>query len=353
MNPLFTRMQLGTPAAPGSAIAPRPSALRRWLKLAPGYALAGAGLVWVLHDFQFGALRAQVRHLHWAFVAPALLCDVLGFFCQGWRWQLLLRSSGKISVWRATQALLAGLFISEVTPMSLGELARSSLAARWMEARFAAIFPTVLIERLFDGVWLAIGLGVTALFVPLPEDLIVVRNVLSALVLTGAGALLFFILRQSRRLNTIPPPEPAEAAEPPRSFLAQLGAGLLHIGFRRDFYLSFALSLCFLLLQALTFWLMLRGYGLRLSFWAGTAVLIIVLIGTALPGPPGNVGTYQFSCVVGLALFGVGKTLATGFSIVVFSVLTIPLVAFGFFALSRSGTTLFHLRREIGGLTVH
>jgi hypothetical protein len=59
------------------------------------------------------------------------------------------------------------------------------------------------------------------------------------------------------------------------------------------------------------------------------------------------VGTYQFFTVVGLTLLGVDKTLATGFSVVVFLLLTIPLWAIGFLALSRSGTSLHALQEEI------
>ena len=330
-------------------------ALNRWWKLLPGYALALAGLLWVLHDFQFSALREQLLHLKWKYVALALLCDVLGYFCQGWRWQLLLRNLGDISVRRATQALLTGLFVSEVMPLSLGELARSYLAARWMNRRFAMVFPSVLIERLFDGVWITVALGLTALFVPLSEDLMIVGDVLGALVLLGVVALIWFFLRQPDFIPTSSPllQSRSRLMRPVISFLLQLKEGLRLIGFRRGFYYSFAVSLLFLLLQALAFWLMMWGYGLQYSFWVGAAVLIIVLIGTMLPGPPGNLGTYQVSCVVGLTLFGVSKSLATGFSLVVFAVLTVPLWLLGFLALSRSGTTLLHLRREVSGATIY
>ena len=54
------------------------------------------------------------------------------------------------------------------------------------------------------------------------------------------------------------------------------------------------------------------GYGLALSFWHGTAVLLIVRLGTAVPSAPSNVGTYQFFTIVGLTMFGVGRYLRSG-----------------------------------------
>ncbi|MBI1925922.1 flippase-like domain-containing protein [Candidatus Poribacteria bacterium] len=118
----------------------------------------------------------------------------------------------------------------------------------------------------------------------------------------------------------------------------------------RFFYIAFIVSLFLLVLQAVAFWLVMWAYGLRLSFWIGAVVFLIVYLGTALPNAPSNVGTYQFFCVVGLTLFGVEKTLATGFSVVVFILLTFPLWPIGFFALSRSGMTLRTLQNEINRL---
>jgi ABC-type branched-subunit amino acid transport system permease subunit len=50
--------------------------------------------------------------------------------------------------------------------------------------------------------------------------------------------------------------------------------------------------------------------------------------------------------VLGLTLFGLDKTTATGFSIVVFILLTLPLWAIGFFAISRTGMSLKTIREK-------
>jgi glycosyltransferase 2 family protein len=92
----------------------------------------------------------------------------------------------------------------------------------------------------------------------------------------------------------------------------------------------------------------MRGYGLDLSVWHGFAVVLIVHVGTMLPGAPSNLGTYQFFTVVGLTQFGVDKTLAGGFSMVVFLILTIPLWALGFVAFGRSGLIWHQIRTQMG-----
>jgi glycosyltransferase 2 family protein len=311
-----------------------------WLKLIPGYLLAVAGLAWVLHDFRFADLLAQIKQLKWEFAILALICELLGYICQACRWRLLLKSLGIISLWRATQALLAGLFISEVLPFSPGELARSYLAARWMNVRFASAFPTVLVERLFDGVWIATGIGLTAIFLPLPEEFLIAGDVFGSLVLLGTAALVWVIQRRPHNPASLPPPTSGA-----KRFLQQLTEGLCRMGFKRNFYLSFGVSLVFLLLQGLTLWLMLLSYNINVSFWVAMAVMLLILIATAAPGAPGNVGTWQFSCVLGLTLFGVDKSIATGFSLVCYTLLSLWLIILGFISLSRIGIPLLKLSR--------
>ncbi len=66
-----------------------------------------------------------------------------------------------------------------------------------------------------------------------------------------------------------------------------------------------------------------------------------------MPNAPSNVGTYQFFTVLGLMLFDVDKTVAAGFSVAVFLILTVPLWIIGLFALGQTGLTLRMVREEV------
>jgi glycosyltransferase 2 family protein len=316
-----------------------------------GYLVAAVGLVWVFHDIHPGRLFAEISRIQCGLVALGIVCDVLSYVCQGVRWHLLLRPLGGVSILRATQATYAGLFINEVLPMRVGEPARAFLVSRWIPAPFVRVIPSMALERLFEGIWLAAGIGLTAMLVPLPANLIRSADVLGVTVLALTAAFFFFVFRKPKR-----PPAVREGVPRfrwvgrARSVLRGLGEGFREIGLTRHTYMAFGISLGLFVFQALSFWLILVGYGIGLSFWVGAAVFLIVHFGTALPNAPANVGSYQFFCVLGLTLFGVDKTLATGFSVVVFILLTLPLLLLGSIALGRSGTTLSSLRKDLRGL---
>lgn len=317
---------------------------RRWWRTGLGLLLAGVCLLWVFHDIHPERLLDHLATIHWGWIALAVVFDILSYVTQGWRWRLLLRPVGRVSTLSATEIIYVGLFANEVLPLRVGEVIRMYMVARRMAVSFVKIIPSVALERLFDAVWLTIGVGLTAMFVPLPKDLMRAADILGAAVLIGILLFLVLVLRQ-RKATLMGDLPRGKIRHSLASAASRAGDGLRGIGMSQLVF-SFAISFFFLFFQALAFWLVMWGYGLQLSLWVGVAVLLIVHLGTAVPNAPANVGTYQFFTVLGLALFGVEKTLATGFSVVVFVILTVPLWALGLWALSRSGMTLAMLREE-------
>ena len=88
----------------------------------------------------------------------------------------------------------------------------------------------------------------------------------------------------------------------------------------------------------------MEGYGLDLNVWAASVVYIVVRLGTIIPNAPGNAGVTQLFCVLGLQLFHVPQATAKEFSLIVFGVLTLPLLIGGFVAVALTGLTLKDIR---------
>lgn len=323
------------------------SRIPRWARLWIGYSVSLALLVWIFHDLRPSELREATRHLLWAWFPAAILCDVLNYVAQGARWSLLLRPVGRVSAAQSTRAIYAGLFVNEVLPLRAGEVLRTYLISRRLSVDVRRTVPSVVVERMLDGIWLAIAMAAVAAFVPLPESLRRAGDVLGLLVLLATAIFLALVARGRRHISenkgattALADSSAEDASGRFRSFLSRQIAGVQQIGLSRQFWGAFGLTAVMYLLQGAAFWLVLLGCRFSLTFWAGLAVFLIVHIGTVIPGAPGNVGSYQFFCVLGLALFGIAKTPAAAASIVVFVVLTLPLWAIGLWALRKTGLSL-------------
>jgi uncharacterized protein (TIRG00374 family) len=331
---------------------------RKWnygnaARQALGLVIAAACLVWVFRDVQGRRLIAQARSIRWEWVAVAITLDLLSYVCQGMRWRFLLKPAGGISLMRATQAIYAGLFTNEIVPLRAGELVRAYLVSRRRSIAFMDVLPSIAVERFFDGIWLAVGIGLTAIFVRLPNNLIRAADVLGVAVLLAAALLVAIVIRKKRAPES-PPSAPERLWKPLRiigALLDRLARGIGEIGTSRYFYYSLFSSPLIFICQILAFWCVMEACGLGLAPWTGAAVFMILYFGTAIPNAPSNIGTYQFFTVLGLSLFGVDKTTAAGFSVAVFVILTVPLWVLGIAAIAGTGMRLGDIRNEIGMLT--
>jgi hypothetical protein len=322
-----------------------PSTGRRVRTIA-GWVIAAACLAWLFHDVHLGRMAGDVARIQWRWVAAAVVLDIVSYCIQGLRWALLLKPVGRVSPASAIGAIYVGLFTNEIIPLRVGEVVRTYLMSRRLAAPFTAVLPSLVIERFFDGVWLAAGIGLTALFVPLPRSVADAGDLLGIVVLIAMVALAAIVITHASRISRAPATAPVDG-NPMMRFTGRFAAGIAAIGLTPAFWSSFALSSLLLISQIFSFWFVMISYGIRIPLLAGAAVLIIEHLGTTVPNAPSNLGTYQFFTVLGLSLFGIDKTTATGFSMVVFIALTLPLWIIGLAALARSGLTLRAIRNEI------
>jgi uncharacterized protein (TIRG00374 family) len=317
-----------------------------------GYAVAGGTLVWVFHDVDWAALIASLRNMHWWWLAPAVAADIASYGAQGARWSLLLRPLGRLPLLKAAQAIYAGLFTNEVLPLRMGEVLRGYLAGTWSSLPLTLVFSSILVERFLDGLWTALALGLVVLLVPLPRYLVDAEEILAGAIFAAAAVFIYAVLRKEKQIKEaggVPARPPGQSRW--TRLIAQVASALGSIGGAPSFFGAVALSGLLLALQAVSFWLVMKAYGLPLSLWQGAAVLLIVHLGTMVPGAPSNVGTYQFFTVVGLLIFGVEKTTAAGFSLAVFVILTVPLWAVGLVAFGSAGLNLRTIREEVSRRT--
>ena len=300
------------------------------LKRVVPWTLAAASLWWVSRDFSLAVLRGQWAGLNWVLVAAAIGFDILTYVIQGARWSTVLRPSGRLSPMRATQAIYIGLFANEILPFRIGEVVRTYVAARWLKVAPVTVVPSLVMERLLDGMLLTLAVILTAQVVPFTG------------VLAHASHLLYVVVA----VVAIAVPLALWLAPAP-AWLPQFLAPFRSLLSTRAGAAAFAWSSSLLGSQCISFWLAMRSCGLRYPFWAGCAMLIIVRLGTLIPAAPANVGTFQFFCTLALTLFGVQTAVAASFSVLVFLMLTLPLWALGSVALLKTGMSLGELRESV------
>ncbi|MGC2420404.1 MAG: lysylphosphatidylglycerol synthase transmembrane domain-containing protein [Candidatus Acidiferrales bacterium] len=322
-----------------------------------GYGLAIVCLVWLLHDFHVVRALHDMANADWRWVVLGIGFDVLSYGVQALRWKLLLTPFGRIRLRSAIRAVFAGLFANLVFPLRPGEFLRSYLISDSENISLGRVLVSVGVERLVDLVIATASLAVVSLFVEdrMPRRFKHVADTMGIVTLIVLAIVVLLILYLELKLSSKVDPEPVDAEPetgPPslREKALAVLLGLHAMGTAPSFYPAVLTSLLMPLCQTLALWCMMRSYGLGLSFLSAAVVLLVINLGVSLPNAPANVGSYQFFCVLGLSVFQVEKTTATGFSIFAFLALTLPFVFLGFAALLRSGLSFRSLRERVTGL---
>jgi len=298
-------------------------------------------LIWVLSGSELRELPDEIRSLHWGWVGVAVIADILVYCIQGWRWSLLLDPISRIPVMKSIRAVYVGLFANEIIPFRAGEAIRCYLQARWSHIPFSVVVASAIIERIFDGIWLVIGLFAVVRFVrELPVQFVQAGTVLAVVVLIGAGVFFVAMLQKKWALRAL-------STQGWQRHLRVLIEDLHLIGFSKYIAYSALMSLPYLLMQVIPIWAMMHAYGLEDPSPRFAIVMMVLLrLSSAVPQAPGNLGAFQAIAAIALTMFGYDKALAKRFSLVLWAVVTLPLLITGFVALAVTGAKLSELKKQ-------
>lgn len=299
--------------------------------------LSVACLIWVLRGAELDQLGGEIRQMSWVWVLAASVSDITVYVLQAWRWSILLTPVAHIPLMRSIRAIYVGLFANEVLPLRSGEIIRCYLLSRWGALPLSVTLSSVLIERIFDGIWLVLYMAAAVQFVDLPQSVERGGNVLM-LVIALIAAVLGWVIFNKDRVKRMFPNSPR---------LLVLVEDLYLMGNSRSFYSSWLASLPHLLSMTLPIYCVAKAYGLdEIGLGEAAVINVILRLGTVIPNAPGNLGTYQALAVLGLTLFGVEPAQAKRFSLILWGIVTLPLLLAGFVALSVTGFKITELQKQ-------
>lgn len=246
-----------------------------------------------------------------------------------YRWSKVVGNN--ITLRDAFISLLIGLFINNVLPARIGEVARGYALSRRKDIPFTYAVSTVFIDRVFDLVGLLV---IVFIFFPketLPSSVSKALYVLVAILIVCV-ALLLTVSREriaakiSLFLERFHRPFLDKLAHR----IIEIQANLVRIGTlgKLVFFMSFSLASWLSMSCALYF--SLRTVGVTLPFAYAPFVCALLNMGLVVPSSPGYIGVYQFLLVYLLAIFGIPKYEAFAVSLFFHASWYIPYNVLGF-----------------------
>jgi len=241
-------------------------------------------------------------------VALYALLFALFHVVRAWRWDFLLRPFAAVRRGPMLETALVGFLAIQMLPLRTGEVARPYLLDRYAGVSKSALFGTIAIERVVDGLVVSLALTVALLTVPLGSGPYVLALRIAPLaVFAVALALLFAFHRAPDRvgalLGRIVGLFSRRLAELAVGVVARFHAGLAALPDRRAFWGFVAATAAYWGVNALAFWALARGCGIDLSFAGAVAGMGVLAVGILLPTGPGYFGNFQVALLVALGMY--------------------------------------------------
>lgn len=273
----------------------------------------------------------SVRGIHFTDVLHSLGKISLGYvfcftllvllmqFLRSYRWGVILEPLQKIDQLSLFSVTSVGFMAIAAIPARIGELARPYLISKRSSIKMSSALGTILIERILDS-FTVLTIAVLILFkVDLPSWMIRSSFFFFWLAAALFGFVLFLILRREAALKFIN----AVLGRLPGKFANKIDELIHHFidGFQiitdpRLLLYLFFLSAVIWLVDVAAIYFLLLAFGFTLPVMAAFVLMIILIVGIALPAGPGYIGNWHYACVLALSFFGLAKADALSFAVV-------------------------------------
>jgi uncharacterized protein (TIRG00374 family) len=316
--------------------------LKRW-QFWLGVMISAVFLYFALRGLELDKAWLVMRTASYWWIIPGVVVYFFGVWARTWRWHYMLRPIKTVSLVRLFPVVVIGYMGNNVYPARAGELVRAYVLRKKEAVSISASLATIIVERIFDGVVMLLFVFVSLPLTPMPEELRQVV-VLFSLLFFGALAVFFVIAASPARSQAvynwfIIRLVPLRFQDLARGLLDRFMDGLHCLRSGRDVLMIFVTSLVIWLAETVKYWFVMHSFDFSVPFYVLMLMNGVVNLATTIPSAPGYVGTFDAPGIKVLEQFGVGRAVATSYTLVLHAALWLPITLLGFYYMGRESVS--------------
>ncbi len=298
---------------------------------------------------------------HWGILlglsVPAYLLLV---WVRALRWRYLTDPIRPLGSGALSRATAVGFMANNLFPLRVGEVARSWYLAREADVSAAAIFGTVILERVIDTVSVIAMVGLVLPLRAGGDDAGLAHGAIALTPFAVLPCVFLFALRArpaavERNVLRVVRPVSTRAAAFLERVLHRFAEGLGALqGGRHVFWIAFHSVLIWAVISVVPILAAFLALDIELpSAWqslvAAWTTQAAIGVAVALPSAPGFFGIFHYACRLALVRSGVPLETAVAAGTLIHSVMWVTLTALGLAVLRARQTPLAEVDRVAGG----
>jgi len=309
-----------------------------------GFLISIVMLYFSLKDLDARAILDTLKKTDYRLLFFPLLFISFSIILSAFKWQKI--SGDNIRFTDTFISLIIGLFVNNVLPARIGEVARGYVLSTRKGISFTYAISTVFVDRVFDLTGLLL---ITFLF--FPKHTLPVSISQAIYTLTGLLTLciiLVIVFSRERFANSIA----AKLNKIRKPFLAKFAKRIVEIQGnlkRIQSPLNILLYIVIAFLQWLSMgtalYFIMLTLGIHMKFIYAPFVCALLNMGLTIPSSPGYIGVYQFLLVYLLSIFGIPKYEGFTVSILFHASWYIPYNLVGFSLLIKEHLKIGEIKR--------
>jgi len=288
----------------------------------------------------------------------ALVAVYATYVVRALRWQFFMKPMKKASLWVLFVGQMLG-FSSIYLVGRPGEFVRPAYIAKREHVPITSMVAVWLLERIFDSVCLVLLFSIALFFVPMEmmnsggQHVLTVMHragdaMLALTILVVAGLIAYRLKTQAITAWTLRMVRflPERMQHHLEHFMESFAEGLQVVRSLPDFLGSMVLTVILWWMNATIFWLALRslGGGLERMTWAAAALVMFCAALGLIVQFPGIGGGYQVGIILALTeIFAVEADVATGAAILIWLLMSVPVMALSLGLLVHEGLSIKRL----------
>ena len=319
--------------------------IKKAFKVVLPLALGGFILLWVYKDFDFSRVGEVLEHgMNYWWMLLTLVFGVFSHVLRGWRWKQTLAPLG---AYPKTSDCVNAIFVSYAANLvvpRIGEISRCGILSKYDNVSFSKSLGTVVTERLIDTLCVALITGLTlvlqmkvfkSFFAETGTDLGSVTHLFTTasfyiilLCAVGVIILLYYLLRTLSFFEKV------------KGVALNVWEGILSLKNVKNKPLFVLYTFLIWLFYFLQFYLSFYcfGFSSNLGIEAGLVMFVVGSIAVVVPTPNGA-GPWHFAVISMMMLYGVSKTDAGIFALLVHGIQTFLIILLGIYGVTALSVT--------------